>query len=140
MSQERPEHIDWIFITRVVFMLLILAILFAHAEHSDSTQLLKDYTGKDRGSCCGTLDCIEATVSLLHLDDQRATVQIGIHEVSLPASWVHPSPGTTGYWCFTPQSTERRILGEGDHRHVRAIPPEVPTPANTRCVFYMSNW
>lgn len=122
----------------VVLFVSLGLVWCAHAEHTDLTQALSGYKGKLNQACCGELDCVEATVSLLNLNEaaNQATVQIGEHEVTLPAHWVHPSPKPQGYWCFVVQST----LYYDPSGHARAVVPEVPTQENSRCVFYSGNW
>jgi hypothetical protein len=59
---------------------------------------------------------------------------------TVPSSWVHPSQGPTGMWCFIPQPTTGGQPGAyvDSQGHTRAIPPQTPTRENTRCAFFLS--
>jgi hypothetical protein len=73
-------------------------------------------------------------------DGMESTVMIGETVLTLPSLWVHPSSGPTGMWCFIPQTTTGGKPGAYVDRQgrTRAIPPETPTRANTRCAFFVS--
>ena len=115
---------------------LALAICISrivHAEHLDEYEWLKGAKGRDNQSCCGVLDCVEATVALLDDTPPEYIVMVGDVELTLPAAWVHPSRGHTGVWCFVPQTAEQgRPAAYVDAQgRPRAIPPKMPTRDNT---------
>jgi hypothetical protein len=60
--------------------------------------------------------------------------------LTLPSSWVHPSQGPTGMWCFIPTATTGGQPGAyvDSQGRTRAIPPQTPTRENTRCAFFVS--
>ena len=95
-------------------------------------------------SCCGIFDCVETTVAYLGQSNGIAYLYVGEHYLEIPAKWVHPSQDSHSYRCFVPTSIIREdgqseVLSYIDEKgRKRAIPPEIPTAENTRCVFYRS--
>jgi len=96
--------------------------------------------GQGNEACCAVLDCVEATVALLEHNDMESTVMIGETVLTLPSSWVHPSQGPTGMWCFIPPATTGGQPGAyvDSQGRPRAVPPQTPTRENTRCAFFLS--
>ena len=97
--------------------------------------------GKLNQSCCGVVDCVEATVALLSREGMQSIVVIVDTTLTIPTSWVHESRGRTGVWCFEPDPLAP-YGGEGPyidgHGSVRPTPPKITTPQNTRCAFYLT--
>jgi hypothetical protein len=96
--------------------------------------------GRGNEACCEVLDCVESTVALLEYNDMESTIMIGETVLTLPSSWVHPSRGPTGMWCFIPPPTTGGKPGAyvDIQGRTRAIPPQTPTRENTRCAFFLS--
>lgn len=103
------------------------------ASHRPSLSWMEGLRGN--GFCCRDFDCTEATIAVLDQGSGQTLVLIGEHRLTLPSSWVHPTQNGRGYWCFRSQGQTYR-----DHDGIlRAVPPDIPTKRNTRCVFYFSS-
>jgi hypothetical protein len=123
-------------LTLLLALTLSLPFTLAHAAHMPSLAWMGGLSGN--GPCCGTYDCVEATVILLDFDADDAVVQVGETLLTVPSAWVHPSEDGQGWWCFFPRAPLQTYVDA--HGMRRAIAPEVPTKANTRCVFYHAAW
>jgi hypothetical protein len=98
--------------------------------------------GQGGVSCCAEHDCAETTVALLGAQGGTAEVLVGDTVLSLPAAAVHPSQDGRGYWCFKvqiPADGTRSHLYTDSHGQQRAVPPDVPTRENTRCIFHSAS-
>jgi hypothetical protein len=136
---KRPA--DWLAALCLGAVLLTLWRQTGRTEHLGTAfAWMAGVKGRDNQSCCGVLDCVEATVALLGQDGMESTVMIGETVLTLPSLWVHPSSGPTGMWCFIPQATTGGKPGAYVDRQgrSRSIPPETPTRENTRCAFFVS--
>jgi hypothetical protein len=120
----------------LLVLILSLPLTLVHASHVPSLAWMGGLSGN--GPCCGTYDCVEATVVLLGFEAEHTLVQVGETVLTLPSTWVHPSEDGQGWWCFSPAApiqTYRDVHGVR-----RAVAPAVPTKANSRCVFYHAAW
>jgi hypothetical protein len=135
------RHADWLAALLLNAVVLTLWCQAGHTEHLGAEfSWMEGATGRGNQSCCGLLDCVEATVALLEQDNMESTVMIGGTVLTLPSLWVHPSRGSTGVWCFIPQTTtDGKPAAYVDMQgRTRAVPPGTPTRENTRCAFFVS--
>jgi hypothetical protein len=132
---------DWLAALSLSIVVLTLWCQSGRTEHLGAEMAwLGGVKGRGNQSCCGVLDCIEATVALLEQDGTESTVMIGETVLTLPSLWVHPSKGPTGVWCFIPQPTTggKPTAYVDVQGRTRAVPPQTPSRENTRCAFFMS--
>src|SRR5262249_40725630 len=123
------RHADWLAALSLGALLLTVWCQPGRTEHLGADfAWMAGLKGRDNGSCCAVLDCVETTVALLEHDEMESTVMIGETVLTLPSTWVHPSQGPTGMWCFIPQS----MTGEtwSIHRYPRAYAGSPPRDAN----------
>ena len=92
------------------------------AEHTAALRWMMGYTSADGVGCCSEQDCVPWPVAVLGRTPNQVTVRIGETVLQLPAPSVHATQNGETYWCC-------KTTMDG---HC----PPVPTPANTRCVFY----
>lgn len=135
------RSVDWLAPLLLSAVPLMLWCQPGRTEHLGAEfAWMEGVKGRGNQSCCGLLDCVEATIALLEQEGPESTVMIGETVLTLPSLWVHPSRGTTGVWCFIPQTATggkpaAYVDGQG---RTRAVPPETPTRENTRCAFFIS--
>lgn len=115
----------------VIILILLVALLLSRASASHRPNLSWMTGMYGNGPCCDDFDCTEATVIVLQQGPKESIVMIGTHELTIPSTWLHPSQDSKQYWCFRGSKTYK-----DQHGITRAIPPEIPTKKNTRCVFY----
>jgi hypothetical protein len=135
------KHADWCTALFLGALLLTLWCQPGRTEHLGADfAWMAGVKGRGNEACCEVLDCVEATVALLEHDGTESTVMIGETVLTLPSSWVHPSRGPTGMWCFIPPPTTGGKPGAyvDIQGRTRAIPPQTPTRENTRCAFFVS--
>jgi hypothetical protein len=135
------RHVDWLTALCLGALLLTLWCPPGRTEHLGADfAWMAGIKGRGNEACCAVLDCVEATVALLEHNEMESTVMIGETVLTLPSSWVHPSRGPTGMWCFVPQPTTGGKPGAylDIQGRTRAIPPQTPTRENTRCAFFVS--
>ena len=92
------------------------------AEHTAALRWMTGYRSADGVGCCSEQDCLPWPVAVLGRTPDQVTVRIGETVLQLPARSVHATQDGETYWCCK-TTMEGRC-------------PPVPTPANTRCVFY----
>src|SRR5215471_4175930 len=135
------RHTDWFTALCLDALLLTLWCPPGRTEHLGADfAWMAGVKGRGNEACCAVLDCVEATVALLEHNERESTVMIGETVLTLPSTWVHPSQGPTGMWCFIPQPTTGGQPGAyvDIQGRTRAIPPQTPTRENTRCAFFLS--
>jgi len=135
------RHTDWLAVLFLGALLLTVWCQPGRTEHLGADfAWMAGLKGRDNGLCCAVLDCVETTIALLEHDEMESTVMIGETVLTLPSTWVHPSQGPAGMWCFIPQSTTGGKPGAyiDIQGRTRAVPPETPTLENTRCAFFVS--